>query len=135
MESSTRPARPSTTCGTPASGPTPSSTRYYPINASHKLLNFSDPTGRDYIAMSLASNHPGGANVAFCDGSVRFLKESIDCWPIDPGTNVAIGVPFNADGTARISINPGAKVGVLQKLATRNFGDAVSAVDSLLMGS
>ena len=43
---------------------------YYPINASHKLLKLSDPTGRDYIAMSLASFHPGGANVAFC-GSVR----------------------------------------------------------------
>ncbi|MFO0888797.1 MAG: DUF1559 domain-containing protein [Isosphaeraceae bacterium] len=33
---------------------------YYPINASHKLLNFGDATSRDYIAMSLASNHPGG---------------------------------------------------------------------------
>jgi hypothetical protein len=62
-----------------------------------------------------------------CDGSVRFLKESIDCWPIDPGTKVAIGVPFNSDGTFRIFIDPGAKVGVLQKLATRNFGDGVSA--------
>jgi prepilin-type N-terminal cleavage/methylation domain-containing protein/prepilin-type processing-associated H-X9-DG protein len=100
---------------------------YYPINASHKLLNFGDSSGRDYIAMSLASNHPGGANVAACDGSVRFLKDSIDCWPIDPGTKVALGVPFNSDGTARIFINPGAKVGVLQKLCTRNFGDVVSA--------
>ena len=100
---------------------------YYPINASHKLLNFGDSTSRDYIAMSLASNHPGGANVALCDGSVRFLKDSIDCWPIDPGTKVATGVPFNSDGTARIFIDPGAKVGVLQKLCTRNLGDVVSS--------
>ncbi|WP_250847065.1 DUF1559 family PulG-like putative transporter [Aquisphaera insulae] len=100
---------------------------YYPVNASYKFLKLDDATGRDYIAMSLESRHPGGANVALCDGSVRFLKDSIDCWPIDPATNVALGVPFNADGTARIWINPGAKVGVLQKLATRNFGDAVSS--------
>ena len=100
---------------------------YYPINAAHELLNINDPTSRDYIAMSMASFHPGGVNVAFCDGSVRFLKESIDCWLIDPSTDVAIGVPYNADGTGRITINPGVRVGVLQKLATRNFGDAVSA--------
>jgi len=100
---------------------------YYPINASHKLLNFNNSTSRDYIAMSMASYHPGGANVAFGDGSVHFLKDSIDCWPIDPTTDMAIGVPYNSDGTRRIFINPGAKVGVLQKLCTRNFGDIVSA--------
>jgi prepilin-type N-terminal cleavage/methylation domain-containing protein/prepilin-type processing-associated H-X9-DG protein len=103
---------------------------YYPINASHKMLRLSDTNGgRDYIAMSLESLHPGGANVACCDGSVHFLKESIDCWPIDPATKVALGVPYNSDGTGRIFVNPGAKVGVLQKLATRNFGDVVSADD------
>jgi len=29
---------------------------------------------------SLSSYHPGGANVAFADGSVRFLKSSTS-WP------------------------------------------------------
>jgi prepilin-type N-terminal cleavage/methylation domain-containing protein/prepilin-type processing-associated H-X9-DG protein len=100
---------------------------YYPVNSYRKLLAMDDPTGRDYIAMSLASHHPGGANVAFCDGSVRFLKETIECWAIDPATNVAIGVPFNSDGTGRIFVNPGTKIGVLQKLCTRNFGDIVGS--------
>jgi hypothetical protein len=39
----------------------------------------------------------------------------------------AIGVPYNSDGTGRVLIDPGTKVGVLQKLCTRNFGDTVSA--------
>jgi prepilin-type N-terminal cleavage/methylation domain-containing protein/prepilin-type processing-associated H-X9-DG protein len=100
---------------------------YYPVNGSRKLLSLDDPGDRDYLAMNLASNHPGGVDVALCDGSVRFLKDSVDCWPIDPATNVAIGVPFNSDGTARVMISPGAKVGVLQKICTRNLGDTVSA--------
>ncbi len=38
------------------------------------------PTGRagDEIASSF---HPGGVNCAFAEGSVRFIKDSIDAWP------------------------------------------------------
>jgi prepilin-type processing-associated H-X9-DG protein len=52
-----------------------SATRYYhvtPPNGPSCMY----PPGR--IATTAGSNHPGGANVALCDGSVRFVNEGVD---------------------------------------------------------
>jgi prepilin-type N-terminal cleavage/methylation domain-containing protein/prepilin-type processing-associated H-X9-DG protein len=100
---------------------------YYPVNGSHRLLNINDPGARDYIAFNLSSNHPGGANIGLADGSVRFLKDSVDCWPIDPATKTAEGLSFNSDGTGRVLVAPGSRFGVLQALSTRNYGEVISA--------
>ena len=49
-----------------------------PNNWSCIASNSSDPNaGGPMDAVTAASNHPGGVNVCFCDGSVHFIKSSI----------------------------------------------------------
>jgi prepilin-type N-terminal cleavage/methylation domain-containing protein/prepilin-type processing-associated H-X9-DG protein len=71
------------------------------------------------------SFHPGGVNVGMCDGSVRFIKDTISCWPND----VANGGPdinWSADGA--YIVNTGTAVPqVWQKISTRKGGEVVSA--------
>ncbi len=55
---------------------------YHHYNTPNKLtcLNPGDPGGLwgGTSGMSTAtSNHPGGVNVCFADGSVRFIKDSV----------------------------------------------------------
>jgi prepilin-type processing-associated H-X9-DG protein len=49
---------------------------------NRKSCFYNDVGGRPYSAItnviSASSRHPGGANVAFCDGSVRFIKSTVD---------------------------------------------------------
>lgn len=98
----------------------------YPINPFKKMPDIAaDGDVPPYISAA-SSMHPGGVNVAFADGSVHFIKDSIDCWSNDPQTGLPPGVTF--DG-AFYSIAPSTRWGVWQKLTTRSKGEVVNDSD------
>jgi prepilin-type N-terminal cleavage/methylation domain-containing protein/prepilin-type processing-associated H-X9-DG protein len=95
-------------------------------------------TGPDEFVSSPGSFHPGGANFCFCDGSVKFLKDSTQSWQINPSTIgtpgtpsqgcVPNGVTLGVNGDASVyAITLATKVGVFQQLSTRNGGEVVSS--------
>jgi prepilin-type processing-associated H-X9-DG protein len=98
---------------------------YYPLNGDLKGVPYLSSTYERWI-QAVGGFHPGGANVGFCDGSVRFLKDTIESVAFDPSTG---SVPvFQQDpATMTYSMAPGARLGVWQKISTRNGGEVVSA--------
>jgi prepilin-type N-terminal cleavage/methylation domain-containing protein/prepilin-type processing-associated H-X9-DG protein len=98
---------------------------YYPLNGDLKGVPYLSGTDERWV-MTAGSLHPGGANVGFCDGSVHFIKDTIESVGFDPATGA---VPaFRLDPvTMTYSIAPGARLGVWQKISTRKGGEVVSA--------
>jgi prepilin-type N-terminal cleavage/methylation domain-containing protein/prepilin-type processing-associated H-X9-DG protein len=102
----------------------------YPINPFNKVQNqsFDEYHGySDTYVGSAASFHPGGANFGFLDGSVRFLKESIQSWPINPNTLYPVGVTPDSSSCYCWVVVPGTQFGLYQKLSTISGGEVISS--------
>jgi prepilin-type N-terminal cleavage/methylation domain-containing protein/prepilin-type processing-associated H-X9-DG protein len=100
-------------------------TTLYPMNPQRKI-NASGGTGQainsDIMVSSASSFHSGGANFAFCDGSVKFLKDSIQMNPYNPSTGFPNGI--TASNNIYTVTVPFA---VYQALSTRNGGEVISS--------
>jgi prepilin-type N-terminal cleavage/methylation domain-containing protein/prepilin-type processing-associated H-X9-DG protein len=77
-----------------------------------------------FYPYSASSQHPGGVNMAFSDGSVKFIKNTISSWSFSATGTEPNGVTYS---NYVYTITPGSFIGVWQQLSTRNGGEAVSA--------
>jgi len=104
-------------------------TTMFPMNPQGKLPDVPNESlyGVDIhpSIQAASSYHPGGAHFAFCDGSVRFLKETIDSSAFDASTGLPRGWSVAPSGLYLVA--PPGRIGVYQALSTRSGGEVISA--------
>ena len=98
-------------------------TSFYPLNPQRKVQNVYGDGLTEAFLGAASSFHPGGANFAMADGSVRFIKETIDSWPMDAQSATPLGVYQDSNGLFQFTA--GARFHVYQALTTRKGGEIV----------
>jgi prepilin-type processing-associated H-X9-DG protein len=99
-------------------------TVFYPLNIQKKGQKFTGVTDGGSFVNAASSFHPGGANFAFCDGSVRFIKDTVASWTLDPNTGYPTGTSLTGNGW---TTGTGYSPGVYQALGSINGGEVISA--------
>jgi prepilin-type N-terminal cleavage/methylation domain-containing protein/prepilin-type processing-associated H-X9-DG protein len=95
----------------------------FPLNPFRKIPDTPEPYSSAYTS-SASSFHPNGAYFAFADGSVRFLKDSIDSWATG-SSGYPLGVSEDSQGF--FHVKPGTRLGIYQMLSTRAGNEVIAA--------
>ncbi|WP_165245516.1 H-X9-DG-CTERM domain-containing protein [Paludisphaera soli] len=100
----------------------------FPLNAHRKYISLIQDRGWSWIYFQATSSfQPGGANFAFVDGSVRFVKETVSTWDIDLNNlGDPVGVAYHSCGEYLYGT---AAPRTYQALSTR-AGDEILNADS-----